>query len=61
MKKGYAIVDVDGFTVIKAFRTKRECRAWLMDGMFSCEGSERDRYVNMLAELECGKKSLTYR
>jgi len=56
----YCIIDTDRFNIIKSFKTKKECRAWLMEGMFSCEGAERDHYVNMLSELECGKKSLKY-
>ncbi len=53
-------IVLDGSRTLREFKTKRNCRSWLMDGIFSCEGAERDHYVNMLAELECGKKTLHY-
>ena len=31
-----------------------------MEGMFSCEGSERDRYVSMLGQLYEGRANLNY-
>lgn len=56
----YKIVDRRNPKWSKEFKTKRECRAWLMEGMFACEGAERDHYVNMLYELEHGKTILHY-
>ena len=47
----YKIVDRRNPKWSKEFKTKRECRAWVMEGMFACEGAERDHYVNMLYEL----------
>ena len=32
----------------------------VMEGMFACEGAERDHYVNMLYELEQGRTTLHY-
>lgn len=56
----YTVVDNRMGEVLKEFATKKACKFWLMEGLFSCDGSEMERYRDMLAELECGKKILNY-
>lgn len=56
----YCIINTDRFTILRSFKTKRECLDFLELGMLSCEGSERERYVSMIVQLKDGKKSLKY-
>lgn len=42
------------------FKNKTLAKRWLTKGMLSCEGSERDRYVSMYAQLEAGSRCLDY-
>lgn len=44
----------------RLFRSKRDIVHWLKDGMYGCDGAERDHYVNMMAELDCGRHVLHY-
>lgn len=46
--------------LIRRFPNADKCREWLMDGIKSCEGAERDRYVNMLQAMESGDHRLYY-
>lgn len=48
------------FKPLKTFRSVKSAETWLMEGMFSCEGSERDRYVSMLGQLYEGRAILNY-
>ena len=57
-KAKYTVVEHG--KVIQSFATKKECRFWLMEGLYSCDGSEMERYRDMLAELEVGKTELHY-
>jgi len=57
----YCVIDnMRGNEVIVSFGNKRECREWLMEGMYGCEGAERDHYVSMLQQLDHGKRTLEY-
>lgn len=56
----YAIVMERNFTVIRTFATKSECRDFIMRGLSITEGSEREHYVSMLAQLDNGRRSLVY-
>jgi len=56
----YVIFDNYRAEIIRSFSNKKDCRDWVMSGMFSCEGAEREHYVNMLGQLENGKKTLSY-
>ena len=47
--------------ILRRFQNSKKCREWLMDGIKSCEGSERDHYVNMLKCLDAGDRKLYYR
>lgn len=47
--------------ILRRFPNSKKCREWLMDGIMSCEGAERDHYVNMLQRLEAGDRRLYYR
>ena len=58
MKAKYTVMDRG--EILKEFATKKDCRFWLMEGLYSCDGSEIERYRDMLAELEVGKKVLNY-
>ena len=44
----------------KRFRTRRACRAWLMEGMAGTEGAEQEHFTSMLLELEGGASTLHY-
>ena len=46
--------------LLRRFPNADKCREWLMDGIKSCEGAERDRYVNMLQAMESGDHRLYY-
>lgn len=46
--------------LLRRFPTANKCREWLMDGIRSCEGAERDHYVNMLTAMESGDHRLYY-
>lgn len=37
------------------FKNRQEAIDFFKEGMWACEGAERDRYFNIVAELECGK------
>ena len=37
---------------IAEFNSRKSAREWIMSGLFSCEGAERDHYVDMLSQLE---------
>lgn len=58
MKAKYTVMDRG--RIVKEFATKKDCRFWLMEGLYSCDGSEMERFRDMLAELETGKKALNY-
>lgn len=46
----YAIIDTDRFTILKSFNTKRECRSWIMEGMFATEGAEQAKRAMEMAK-----------
>ena len=46
--------------LLRRFPNADKCREWLMDGIKSCEGAERDRYVNMLRAMKSGDHRLYY-
>ena len=46
--------------LLRRFPNADKCREWLIDGIKSCEGAERDRYVNMLQAMESGDHRLYY-
>ena len=46
--------------LLRRFPNADKCREWLMDGIKSCEGAERDHYVNMLTAMESGDHRLYY-
>lgn len=46
--------------VLRSFNSKKSARAWIMQGMFETDGAERDHYVSMLEQLECGETTLFY-
>ena len=46
--------------LLRRFPNADKCREWLMDGIKSCEGAERDRYVNMLQAMKSGDHRLYY-
>ena len=46
--------------LIRRFPNADKCREWLIDGIKSCEGAERDHYVNMLQAMESGDHRLYY-
>ena len=45
---------------IATFNTKRACTKWLKEGLYGCDGAERDHFANMLEQLDCGKTTLDY-
>lgn len=62
-EKPYSINWVDNKgdkMVLHRFDTDAQCRAWLMEGIYGCEGAERDHYVNMLRDFEAGVHDLNY-
>ena len=46
--------------LLRSFSSKKSARAWIMQGMFETEGAERDHFVSMLEQLECGETTLFY-
>jgi len=57
----YFIIDnLDGNRTLQSFKSKKDCRAWLMEGLYGTDGAERDHYVSMLSQLDMGKKVLEY-
>ena len=46
--------------LLRRFPNADKCREWLMDWIKSCEGAERDHYVNMLTAMESGDHRLYY-
>ena len=44
----------------RRFPNADKCREWLMDGIKSCEGAGRNRYVNMLQAMKSGDHRLYY-
>ena len=46
--------------LLRRFPDADKCREWLMSGIRSCEGAERDHYVNMLQAMESGDHRLYY-
>ena len=46
--------------LLRRFPNADKCREWLMSGIRSCEGAERDHYVNMLTAMESGDHRLYY-
>jgi len=44
----------------KRFKSRRTCRAWLMEGLAGTEGAEQEHFSSMLVELECGATVLHY-
>ena len=57
----YFIIDnLNGNRTLQSFRSKRDCRSWLMDGLYGTDGAERDHYVSMLSQLDMGKMVLEY-
>ena len=46
--------------LLRRFQNADKCREWLMSGIRSCEGAERDHYVNMLTAMESGDHRLCY-
>jgi hypothetical protein len=57
----YFIIDnLNGNKTLQTFRNKKDCRAWLMKGLYETDGAERDHYVSMLSQLDMGKKVLEY-
>ena len=46
--------------LLRRFPNADKCREWLMSGIRSCEGAERDHYVKMLQEMESGDHRLYY-
>ena len=46
--------------LLRRFPNADKCREWLMSGIRSCEGAERDHYVKMLQAMESGNHRLYY-
>lgn len=44
----------------REFSSRAGVMEWIMDGMRSTEGAERDHYVDLLLQLERGRKELNY-
>lgn len=44
----------------KTFKNKNKAKDWIMRGMCSCEGAERERYISMLFQLNIGDTELDY-
>lgn len=59
-KKEWTVVFPYGDERERKFDDEKELVRWLKEGMYSCEGAERDHYVNMLAEYDAGKMVLHY-
>lgn len=54
----------DSVTVVcygreEVWASRKDAIAFYTDGVRACDGSERDRYVNVLIELMCGLKICT--
>lgn len=60
MKAKYKIIDRYNRDWSKEFSSKKECLEWVLEGMRSCDGAERDHYVDMLMELQTGATTLHY-
>lgn len=57
----YFIIDnLDKNRTLQTFRNKKDCRAWLMEGLCGTDGAEQEHYVSMLMQLDEGKKVLEY-
>lgn len=56
----YIVFDSRLRRSIITFNTKRACTKWLKEGLYGCDGAERDHYANMLEQLDCGKTTLDY-
>lgn len=57
------IKDIDnkgGVYTLRTFSSKKDARTWIMEGLRSCEGAEREHYVDMLMQLEGGATTLYY-
>lgn len=39
---------------------KKNCKEWILDGLYKTEGAEQEHYVNMLRQLDMGKKTIGY-
>lgn len=59
-KKVYRVVFPYGEERERKFYDEDKLVYWLKNGMYSCEGAERDHYVNMLAEYDAGETVLHY-
>lgn len=44
----------------REFSSRAGVMEWIMDGMRSTEGAERDHYVDLLLQLDRGRKELNY-
>lgn len=44
----------------REFSSRAGVMEWIMDGMRSTEGAERDHYVDLLLQLDRGKRELNY-
>lgn len=49
------MVDVICYGRRKTWETREKAIMFYMDGILSCEGSERDRYVSIYVDLMSGK------
>lgn len=50
------MVDVICYGVRDVWDSREEAKRFYLEGIMSCEGSERDRYVNVYADLVSGKR-----
>lgn len=46
--------------VIKSFSRRKDCERWLKEGLYGCDGAERDHFADMLEQLDCGNTTLHY-
>lgn len=50
---------IGGFTA-NVFETKTDCGKWVEEGYYATDGSERERFVGLMAQLQEGKMVLDY-
>lgn len=58
--RGGKVVVSLGKCGTKEFSGRKAAREWIMEGLFGCDGAERDHYVSMLGQLEAGRSNLDY-
>jgi len=54
--KGNTMVDVICYGTRKTWNNRNDAIKFYLDGVMMCDGSERERYMNVCLDLLSGKK-----